>query len=110
MRTVYLPGEISALFADAHDNLPAIIGKPSDDDVQHLRRRDFQALYDIDLGDGTGATGLTISEVDHKAANANQVFDRADRALEAYVYIRHLQQIGCLDRGVFASASMAQLC
>ena len=84
MRTVYLPGEISALFADAHDNLPAIIGKPSDDDVQHLRRRDFQALYDIDLGDGTGATGLTLSKVDHKAANANQVFDRADRALEAY--------------------------
>ena len=31
MKTVSLPKEISALFSDAHDNFPAIIGKPSND-------------------------------------------------------------------------------
>ena len=41
-------------------------------------------LQDIDLGDGTDATGLILSEVNHKAANENQAFDRADRALETY--------------------------
>ena len=81
MTTVSLPEEISALFADAHDNFPVIIGKPSDDDVQRLFRHNFQALQDIDLRDGTNATGLILSEVDHKADNKNQVFDRADGAL-----------------------------
>ena len=81
---MYSPKEISALFADSHDNFPAIIVKPSEDDVQRLRQRNFQALQDIDLGYGTDATGLILSKVDHKAANANQVFDRSDGALEAY--------------------------
>ena len=84
MTTVSSPEAIAALFADAHDDFPAIIGKPSDDDVQRLRRHNFQALQDIYLGEGTDATGLILSEVDHNAANENQVFDRADGALEAY--------------------------
>ena len=84
MTTVSLPGEISVLFADAHSDFPTIIRKPSDDDVQRLRQRNFVALQDIDLGDGTDATGLILSEADHKAANTNQVSDRADGALEAY--------------------------
>ena len=84
MMTVCSPKAITALFFDAHDDLPAIIGKTSDNDVQHLRQRNFQALLDIDLGDGTEATGLILSKVDHKAANKNQAFDRADGALEAY--------------------------
>ena len=84
MTTVSSPEEISALFADTHDDFPVIIGKPSDDDLQRLRRRNFQALQDIDLVDGTNVTGLILFKVNHKAANTNQVFDRADRALEAY--------------------------
>ena len=84
MTNVSSPEEISALFADAHNDFPAIIGKPSNDDVQRLRRRNFAALQDIDLGDGTNATGLILSKDDHNAANKNQVFDRADEALEAY--------------------------
>ena len=71
MTAVSLPEEISALFADIHDDFPAMIGKPSDNDVQRLCRRNIQALQDIDLGDSTDATGIIISEVDHKAANAN---------------------------------------
>ena len=66
MTTVSLPDEISVLFADAHDNFPTITGKPSDDDVHRLRLQKFQALQDIDLGDGTNATGLILSKVDHK--------------------------------------------
>ena len=46
--------------------------------------RNFLALQDIDLGDGTNATSLILSEDDHKAANTNQLFSRSDRALEAY--------------------------
>ena len=46
--------------------------------------RNFLALQDIDLGDGTNATSLILSEVDHKAENANQVFHRANEALKAY--------------------------
>ena len=84
MTIVSLPKEISALFADAHNNFPAIIIKPSDDDMQRLRRHNFAALQDIDLGNGANATGLILFEDDHKATNANQVFDRADGALEAY--------------------------
>ena len=76
-----LPKEIAALFANSHGEFPASIGKPSNDDVQRLCRRNFQALQDIDLRDGTNATGLILSEVDHKADNKNQVFDRADGAL-----------------------------
>ena len=60
MMTVSLPEEISALFADAHDDFPTIIGKPSDDDLQRLCRHNFSALQDIDLGDGTDATGLIL--------------------------------------------------
>ena len=71
-------------FSDTHDDLPAIIGKPSNDDVQRLCQRNFAALQDINLGDGTDAIGLILSKDDHKAANGNQVFDRADEALEAY--------------------------
>ena len=52
--------------------------------MQRLCRRNFAALQDIDLGGGTNATGLILSEVDYKAANASQVFGRADGALEAY--------------------------
>ena len=52
--------------------------------MQHLRRHNFQALQDMDLGDGTNSIGLILSKVYHKAANKNQVFDRADRALKAY--------------------------
>ena len=84
MAIVSLPKEISALFSKSHDDFPAIIGKPSYDDVQRLFQRNFQAFQDIDLGDGTDATGIILSEVNHKAANANQVFDQADRALNAY--------------------------
>ena len=83
MTTVSLPEKISALFADAHDDFSAIIRKHSDDDVQCLCRRNFSALQDIDLGDGTNATGPILSEDDHKAANGGHVFDRADGALEA---------------------------
>ena len=75
MTTVYLPKEISALFANAHDDFLAIIRKTSDDEVQCLCRRNYAALQDIDLGYGTDATGLILSEDDHKAANGNQVFD-----------------------------------
>ena len=52
--------------------------------MQRLRRRNFAALQDIDLGNGTDATGLILSEDDHKSANGGHVFDQADRALEAY--------------------------
>ena len=61
MTNVSSPDEISALFADAHDNFPAINGKPSNDNVQRLCRRNFQALQDIDLGDGTDTMGLILS-------------------------------------------------
>ena len=71
MTTVSLPEEIAALFADAHDNFPSITGKPSENDVQRLLQRNFQALQNIDLKDGTNATGLILSEVDHKAATKN---------------------------------------
>ena len=84
MTTVSLPKYFSNLFAGAHDNFTTIIGKPSDDDVQRLFRHNFQVLQDIDLGDGTGATRLILSKVDHKAENENQVFDRSEGALEAY--------------------------
>ena len=84
MTTVSLPEEISLLFADAHNNFPAFIGKPSDDDVQRLFQHNFQALQDTDLGEGTNTTSLILSKFDHKAANANQLFDRANGALEAY--------------------------
>ena len=84
MTTVSLPNEISALFTDAHDNFPAIIGKSSNNDVQRLHRRNFVALQKIDLGEGTDGTGLILSKVYHKVVSANQVFDRADEALEAY--------------------------
>ena len=57
MMTVSSPEYITALFANAHDEFPAIIGKPSNDDVQRLLGRNFQALQDIDLRDGTNATG-----------------------------------------------------
>ena len=84
MTTVTLPKEISALFADAHNNFPAIIGKHSNDDLQCLRHRNFAALQDIDLGDSTDATGLILSEDDHKAANRGHLFDQPDGTLEAY--------------------------
>ena len=84
MTTVSSPKVIAAPFANAHDDSPFIIGKTYDDDMQRLRRRNFQALQDIDIGDGTNATGLIFSEVDHKLANKNQAFDHANRALEAY--------------------------
>ena len=83
MTTISSPEEISAIFANAHDNFPAIISIPSDDDVQRLHRRNFQSLQDINLGDSTDAMGLILSEVDHKAANTNQVFDRANVSLYA---------------------------
>ena len=84
MTTVSSPKELSAFFSDANNDFPAIIGKPSVNDVQRLCQRKFSALQDIDLGDGTDATGLILSEVGHKAAIANQVFDQAGGALEAY--------------------------
>ena len=84
MTTVSLPEEISVLFSVAHDDFPAIINIPSDNDVQRLCQRNFQTLQDIDLGVGIDATGLILSEINHKAANANQVFVCADGALEAY--------------------------
>ena len=84
MLTVSLSEEIAALFADAHDDFPTMIGMPSDDDVQRLRQRNFQALHDINLGDGTDIIGLILSEADHKAANENQLFERANIAVEAY--------------------------
>ena len=37
MTTVSLPEEISALLANTHDDVPSIIRKPSNDDVQRLR-------------------------------------------------------------------------
>ena len=49
MATVSLPKEISALFADAHDDFPAITGKTSDDDVQRIHQCNLQTLQDIDL-------------------------------------------------------------
>ena len=84
MMTVSSTEEIVAQFADTHDELPAIIGKPSNNYVQRLLQQNFQALQDIDLGDGTDATVLIFSEVDHKAANENQVFKHANESLEAY--------------------------
>ena len=83
MTIVSSPEEISAFFSNAHNDFPVIIGKPSNNDVQRLRRRNFVALQDINLGGGTDATGLILSEDHHKSANANQVFDRADGVLEA---------------------------
>ena len=84
MTTMSSPDEIFTLFTNAHDKFPAIIGKPSDDDMQRLCRRKFSALQDINLGDGTNATGLVLSEDDHKAANRGHLFDQSDRTLEAY--------------------------
>ena len=84
MKTISSPEAISVAFADAQDDFLAIIGKPSDNDAQRLCRRNFQALQDIDLGDGNDATGIILSKVDHKAENENQAFDRANGALEAY--------------------------
>ena len=84
MTTVSLPEEMSTFFANAHDKFPATIGKPSDDDVQRLCWRNLSALQDINLGDGTDVTGLIVSKDDHKAANANQMFDQVVGALEAY--------------------------
>ena len=81
MTTVSSPEEISALFANTHEDFPIIIGKSSNNDMQRLRRRNLQSLQDINLGDGTKSTGLILSEVDHKKANSNQVFNRADGAL-----------------------------
>ena len=52
-------------------NFPTIIGKHSDDDMQRLLLRNFSALQDIDLGDGTDATGLILYKDDHKAENEN---------------------------------------
>ena len=74
MTTVFYPKEISALFTNANNNFPVLIGKPSDYDVQHIHPHNFSSLQDINLGHGTNATGLILSEVDHKAPNANQVF------------------------------------
>ena len=84
MTTVPSPEEIFSLFSDTHDNFSAIIGKLSDDDVQRRSRRNFQALQDINPGDGNNSTGLILSKVDNNTANANQVFDPADGALEVY--------------------------
>ena len=52
--------------------------------MQRLRRRNFTALQDINIGDCNDATGLILFEDDHEAENGNQVFDRSDGALEAY--------------------------
>ena len=52
--------------------------------MQRLRQRSFQALQDIDLGDGTDATDLILSKVGHKVANKNQVLDHAEGSLKAY--------------------------
>ena len=84
MTTVSPPEEISALFADAHDDFSAIIGKPSNDDVQRLCRRKFVALQDINIGDGTNVTSLIYSEDNHKVANRGQVFDQSDGSFETY--------------------------
>ena len=84
MTTVSSPEAIAALFADTHDNFLPIIGKPSEDAVQLLCQRNFQAFQGINLGDSNDATGLILSKFDHKAANENQAFDRSERALEAY--------------------------
>ena len=46
--------------------------------------RKFQSLQDIDIRDSTNATGLILSEVDHKTANKNQAFDRDDGLFKAY--------------------------
>ena len=89
MKTVYLPKEISMLFANAHGNFSAIIGKPSDDEVQRLCRQKLAALQNIDLGGGTDTIGLILYKDDHKAANRGHMFDQSDRTLEAYdPYIR----------------------
>ena len=84
MTTASSPKEISALFADDHDEFTTIIGKPSNDDMHRLCQRNFAYLQDINLGGGTDATGLILYKDDHKAANGNQVFNRANRALKAY--------------------------
>ena len=84
MTTISFPKAIAALFVNAHDDFPVIIGKTSDDDVQRIFRRNFQSLQHINLGDSTDATVLILSEVDHKAENENQAFDHAKGALEAY--------------------------
>ena len=84
MMSVYLPEEISALFADAHDNFPVIIDEHSEDDVHRICWRNFQDLKYINLRDSTNTTGLILSEVDHKTENKNQMFDRADGEIEAY--------------------------
>ena len=75
MMTMSLPKEIFPQFDDAHDNFPAIIGKPSDDDLQCLRHCNFASLQDIDLGDSTNATGLILSKDNHKAAKKGHMFD-----------------------------------
>ena len=75
MTTVSSPKEISALFANTHDYLPAIIGKPSDDEVQHIFRRNFSDLQGIYLEGDTDTTCIILSKDNHKTANANQVFD-----------------------------------
>ena len=84
MKNISSPEEISAIFAKSHDNFPVIISRTSNNDVQRLRRYNLQALQDIYLGDGTNATVIILYEVDHKAANAKQVFNCADGALKAY--------------------------
>ena len=84
MKTVSLPKAIAALFSNAHKDFPAIISKPSNDDLQRLCQRNFQALQDIGLGDSTDATGIILSEVNHKAANKDQVFNPANKSLVAY--------------------------
>ena len=78
-----LPKEIAALFANSHGEFPASIGKPSNDDVQRLCRRNFAALQDIDLGDSTN-TGLILYKDDHNAMNAKELFNRSDGEIEAY--------------------------
>ena len=84
MMTVSLPEQISALFADAHDDLPAIIRRTSDDDVQRLYRCNFGSLQGINIGDGTNVTSLIFSEDNHKVANRGQVFDQSDGSFETY--------------------------
>ena len=78
------PKEIFTLFVNAQNDFPAIIGKPSNDDVQRLCRCKFSALQGINLGGGTDATGLVLSKDNHKAANRGHLFDQADGTLEAY--------------------------
>ena len=52
--------------------------------MHRLCQKNSQALQDINLGDSTYDIGIILSEVDHKVANENQVFDQYDGALEAY--------------------------